>query len=76
MSESLSMLLRREDRVRVRYLYADHLEAPVEKGQQVGSAYVYINGEYMADFPIVTVQSDERLTFCDYLQKILDLFFQ
>lgn len=74
MEGSLSMLLRGEDDIRVRYSYAQQLTAPVKEGQQVGSAYVYVNGEYMADYPIVTTQADERLTFADYLQSLLKIF--
>lgn len=71
---SLTMLLSEEDDVNVYYEYPCVLDAPVETGMQVGSAYVYVNGELMDNFPIVSSKAVDEIDFDYCLNKIINWF--
>lgn len=71
----LSMLLCDADDVRVIYEIEDSVPAPVDIGDVLGKAIVYINGERMEEFPITATNKVERVDYKWYLQKLLDLMW-
>ena len=72
--DSLSLLLKEGDDVQLRFEYPETIQAPVREGQQVGSVYVHVNGQFMAAYPVTAAQSDERLTYADYLKTLSEIF--
>ncbi len=52
---------------------ADSIDAPVAEGQAVGSVKVLLNGELMAEIPIVADSSIERLTRLDIFLELMAL---
>lgn len=72
---SLTMLLCDEDEVKVYYEYPCRVDAPVETGEQLGNAYVYVNGELMGQFPVVATNKVDRITFYYCLQKVVNRYF-
>ena len=51
-----------------------YLEAPVEKGQEVGRAEIYINDLLISEIPIISEKSAEKKTFYDYFKNILNFW--
>lgn len=41
----------------------DSLEAPVAKGDTVGTVTVELNGEYISEYPVLAAETVERMTF-------------
>lgn len=70
---SLSMLLCDTDEVKVVYELEDSVTAPVDIGDELGKAIVYVNGERIAVFPITATTAVERVNYRWYLDKLLDL---
>lgn len=71
---SLTMLLCGEDEVKVFYEYPCFVEAPVERGEQIGSVSVYINRELYGKFPIILTESVRKITYQDYLNEVIAKF--
>ncbi|MDD7646084.1 MAG: D-alanyl-D-alanine carboxypeptidase [Ruminococcus bromii] len=53
----------------------ESVEAPVEKGQQVGVVRVSINGETVEEIPVTAVESAEAITFGSAMRYLLEWFF-
>ena len=70
---SLSMLLSDNDEVKVVYELEDSVTAPVDIGDELGKAIIYINGERIAVFPITATTAVEKVSYRWYLDKLLDL---
>lgn len=70
---SLSMLLSDTDEVKVVYELEDSVTAPVDIGDELGKAIVYVNGERIAVFPITATTAVGRVNYRWYLDKLLDL---
>lgn len=68
---SLTMLLCEDDEVKSYYEYPCRVEAPVAIGEQLGNAYVYVNGELMGQFPIVATNQVDRMTFSYCLWRVV-----
>ncbi len=60
-----SMLLKRGTAGKVEYRLnmAETLEAPVERGQRIGSAELWLNGEMIREDPVVALQPVNKITF-------------
>lgn len=58
--ESLRLLLKESDLVEVNSLLKEKLEAPIEKGEEVGSVVYTLNGQVVKTYPIVTTGDVER----------------
>lgn len=52
------------------------LRAPIEVGQEVGSAKVFIMGELVEEIPIITVSSAARHDFKTSLERVLDTWLE
>ena len=70
---SLSMLLSDNDEVKVVYELEDSVTAPVDIGDELGKAIIYVNGERIAVFPITATTAVEKVGYRWYLDKLLDL---
>lgn len=58
-------------KVEKQLVLAESLEAPVEKGQKVGTLVFSLNGEQIAEVPVVAANSVERLGTMDIYGDIL-----
>ena len=70
----MEMLLSKEDEAKVTYQWEEKLQAPVAKGQKVGSADYWINGEKQASFSIYTTQEVPKINFTWCLQNLLQKY--
>lgn len=53
----------------------ESVEAPVEKGQQVGVVRVSMNGETVEEIPVTAAESAEAITFSSAMRYLLEWFF-
>lgn len=53
----------------------ESVEAPVEKGQQVGVVRVSMNGETVEKIPVTAAESAEAITFGSAMRYLLEWFF-
>ena len=72
--EEIGLLLGKDEMVISEYEIYNEITAPVEKGMVVGYERYVLNGEILAEFPIVTLESVEEITFWYCFGKILDEF--
>ncbi|MDO5519030.1 MAG: D-alanyl-D-alanine carboxypeptidase family protein [bacterium] len=68
------VLLRNSDVVDLIYSIPDQLEAPIRKGDQVGTVTYYINGEKYMDVPVTSKNTVAKKDYRFCLDKIIDLF--
>ena len=68
----LSLILCEADDVRVVYELEDYIDAPVNVGDIVGKAIIYVNGQRMGSFPI-TAAAVERANYMWYLKRLLNV---
>lgn len=61
--ENLEFLLSEDEVVNHRIFWKENLQAPLEKGEKVGSIEYYIGEEKVAAFEIVTAEAVEKKTF-------------
>lgn len=59
----LSLLMRKDEKIEVRYLLPKQLEAPVKKGQQVGTVQYFLGKELVKEYP---VYAGEQVGVRDY----------
>lgn len=53
----------------------ESVEAPVEKGRQVGVVRVSMNGETVEEIPVTAAESAEAITFGSAMRYLLEWFF-
>lgn len=68
-------LVSEEDEITVEYRMEDSVMAPVEEGQEVGTAVIIINGKEEAAFPVLAAESVEERTFFYVWEQTLEYFF-
>ena len=73
-SGDLNILIGKDEKVHIEYNIPEYLTAPVNKGQQVGSAKYYINGKLYTEIPIYTTEESKKIDFKFCLRKILRLW--
>ena len=69
----LSLILCEADDVRVLYERDDYIDAPVNVGDIVGKAIIYVNGQRMGSFPITAAAAVERANYMWYLKRLLNV---
>lgn len=69
----LSLILCETDDVRVVYELEDYIDAPVNVGDVVGKAIIYVNGQRMGSFPITAAAAVERANYMWYLKKLINV---
>lgn len=70
----LQVLLGKDEKVRVEYDLPEYLTAPVDKGQQVGSAKYYIDDKLYTEIPIFTTDSSKKIDFNFCIKRIIKLW--
>lgn len=73
--EEIGLLLSAEEKIETEYKLQSEVAAPVEAGQVVGYERYVLNGEILAEFPIVTAEKVEKITlgycFVEIVKKFL-----
>ena len=69
----LSLILCETDEVRVVYELEDYIDAPVNVGDVVGKAIIYVNGQRIGSFPITAAAAVERANYMWYLKKLINV---
>lgn len=70
----LRELVSNEDEIEVEYRIAESVKAPVEKGQEVGTAVIIINGKEESSFPVLAAESVEKRDFYYVWGRMVDYF--
>ena len=65
----------REQDIETKIEFANDLQAPVEKGQNAGKVLFSLDGEAIAEIPIVTMIDVEKMTFANAYQLLIKMFF-
>lgn len=73
--KELIVLKRADEEVRTIYDIPERLEAPIEKGQQVGSIQYYLGERQIAEIPVCAGKSVRKLEPSWYQNFLLKLFF-
>lgn len=69
-----NMLLKEGEQVTVTTHVPDILDAPIEKGTQVGSIEYCLNGEKLATFPVIATDSIQKINFKWCFYKVFEWF--
>ncbi|MFR2466696.1 MAG: D-alanyl-D-alanine carboxypeptidase family protein [Clostridia bacterium] len=64
-----------DDQLEIHYDLPYVLEAPVEAGEVVGEATVYVDGKAAHSLPVVTAEGSARMDFTYFLHRVLEGFF-
>lgn len=73
--EKLVVLKRQDEEIKVIYDIPNTLEAPVKKGQKIGSVRYYLGEKQIAELPVCAGKSAKKLQPSWYRDYILKLFF-
>lgn len=73
--EGQEMLLSGSDTVQVRAKVPKKVEAPIHKGEQVGSLNYYVNGKQVSQMPVLAAQDIEARTMRWYFMLVLSRYF-
>ncbi|MCM1307643.1 MAG: D-alanyl-D-alanine carboxypeptidase [Butyrivibrio sp.] len=71
---SLEMLIGADESVKVIYELRECLMAPIGLNEQVGTVYIYLNGECFRTFPILSKESVAKRDYFWFLKKIWKIF--
>lgn len=69
-SMTYPLLLKENQKVQVRYELPRKLTAPVKKGQQVGKAMYFLDGELLREYPIYAREGVKKISFGWCVEKI------
>ena len=72
--KTLPLLLADNEEVTVSVSLPEELQAPLEKGQEVGAVVYRLNGEVVGSWPICLEEKVERLTLLWCLQKMMSKY--
>lgn len=67
---SFSLLLRSDEKVEVVYKIPEILQAPVKKGQQVGTIQYYLGEELLKEYPVFAKRQVDKVDFSWCLRKV------
>lgn len=70
----INRLLRDDEEIHMEYSAAEHLTAPVEKGEEVGTVRIMLGGKEIDTCPIQTMEAVESRTFFWCIEQILNRF--
>jgi len=68
------ILLGREEEIEVHVQQINEIEAPIEKGEQLGSILYTLQGEKIAEYPIVSTETVKRIDFFWIFSKMMELY--
>jgi D-alanyl-D-alanine carboxypeptidase (penicillin-binding protein 5/6) len=60
--KSLKLLLADDEKVTVKTSIPDKIEAPVKKGQKIGSVTYWLNNQPVKEYPVYLTEGTKRLT--------------
>lgn len=69
--ENCTLPLRPDERADIETRITPFINAPTEKGSIAGRAYITVNGEKLAELPLLTAESTEAQNFGDRLAEII-----
>ena len=72
--KSLKLLMAEDEEVTVSEELPDTLEAPLKKGQTVGTVTYRLQGETVKTFPVYLTEDVEKITFRWCLDHVIQLF--
>lgn len=70
-----SYLLRKDEKIEVSIECEETLEAPLNKGQKIGTVIYSLNGNKIHEFPIVMVKNVEERRVSWIFEKIAEMYF-
>ena len=73
--ETLNVLLRADENVKVSVEMEKALSAPVEKGQKVGEVQYILNGNIIGKYDVLTRSGLKKRTFSWCLNRCMERFF-
>lgn len=73
--DGLKALVGSRDTIKIVKKAPDYLEAPVERGAEVGAVEYYLNDEKIASFPLLAQDTVQRFTFAWCADQVADAFF-
>lgn len=71
-----SYLLRKNEKIEVLIEYEETLEAPLNKGQKIGTVIYSLNENKIQEFPIVMVKNVEERRVSWIFEKIAEMYFK
>lgn len=71
-----SYLLRKDEKVEVSVECEDTLQAPLKKGEKIGTVIYSLNGNEIQEFTIVMVKNVEERRFSWIFEKIAEMYFK
>lgn len=69
-----SVLLGNEEQIEMQIEQIKEVEAPVEAGEKLGRVSYLLQGECLAEYPIVSLESVKRIDFFWIFSKIMELY--
>ncbi len=72
--EEIGLLLREDEQIVSEYEMLPYVTAPVEAGQIVGCERYVLNGEVLAEYPILTTEKVDKMTLWYCLGKVVVKF--
>ena len=73
-TETLNLLLREDEQVKVTARLPERLTAPVKSGEQVGEVVYTMEGQQIAVYPVYTAEAVEKIDFSWCLEQITSRF--
>ena len=70
------ILLGKEEVLDIKVQQIKEVEAPIDKGEQLGSVLYTLNGRKMAEYPIISMESVKRIDFFWIFSKIMELYLK
>lgn len=73
-SGDVTLLMREGESYHIEYDYPSVIEAPVEVGECIGEAYIYVGEALVETFPISLLEGDKKIDLAYCLNRIVQLF--
>lgn len=70
----MNILLRDDERVRIDYIIPDKLDAPIERGQEVGCVKYYIDDKLYSEVPVLAENTSARIDYSFCFMRIFKLW--
>ena len=74
-TDSLEMLVGRDENIEISYEMPEYIEAPVHEGDVAGYVQVKVNGQNYTSFPIKITHDVSRVNYTWFLNKIIGDYF-
>ncbi|MGN1140177.1 MAG: D-alanyl-D-alanine carboxypeptidase family protein [Oliverpabstia sp.] len=73
---SLSLLLRKDENVRINYQIPSKLRAPVQEGQQVGKVQYFLGDELLKEYPVYAQRQVNEIDYSWCLKQVEEQYLQ